>query len=293
MISMTGYATREKTLDLISVTVEIKGVNNRFLEINVILPPWLSGMEQQIKEHITSCCGRGKVDVYIRLREQNAPVSVSVNTAAAKAYYSAINDLAAELGISDKPDLSMLLGMDGVLETEKKRYTDPDKIKQYWDIIEPVYNETIKAFCSEREREGEHTEKDIIKNLVIIETSLIKVSSFAPVLEKTIKENIKTRFEEVMGNQIDEKLILAETASHLVKLTISEEISRLSSHLAEFRAEIERNKRPGKKLDFLCQELNREINTIGSKSTIVDVSSEIIIMKEAVENIREQLRNVE
>ena len=288
MISMTGYAYREKEDQNISLSVEIKGCNSRFLEIFINLPPWLSTLEMKIREQITSCCGRGKVEIFIRVRERNVPVSISVNTEAAKAYFIAINSLAGDLGINEKPGLAALLGMEGILEIEKNRDDE-----RYWQLIQPLLREAVQIFTLEREREGKHTENDILDNLQKLETSVKTVVSFAPSIEKSIKENIKTRFAEALGNQVDENRILAETASLLVKYTISEEISRLSSHLGEFRAETERNPRPGKKLDFLCQEINREINTIGSKSAVYEVSSEVVQMKEALENIREQLRNVE
>ena len=112
-------------------------------------------------------------------------------------------------------------------------------------------------------------------------------------IENSIRENIAVRFRELAGSEIDENRIMAETAILLMKYTISEEISRLSSHLGEFRAEMARNDRPGRKLDFLCQEINREINTIGSKSAILEVSRAVVEMKESLENAREQLRNVE
>ena len=289
MISMTGYAFREKTGEEFSVSVEIKGYNNRFLEIYVNIPAWLASLEQKIKGQITSFCGRGKVEVYIRLKEHNAPVSISVNTETAKAYRDAINAAAMELGMDEKLDLGALLKMENVLEIEKKRSDE----QRYWQEIEPVLKEAAQAFSEERLREGKHTEKDVLKSLEIIETSLKTVASYAPIMEESIKENIKTRFVECLGNQIDENRILAETAVLLVKYTVSEELSRLAAHLGEFRAEARRNPRPGKKLDFLCQELNREINTIGSKSAIFEVSAEVVAMKEALENIREQLKNVE
>ena len=289
MISMTGYAYREKTGEDFSLSVEIRGYNNRFLEIYVNIPPWLGSLEQKVKEHIASLCGRGKVEVFIRLKEHNAPVSISVNTGTAKAYRDAINAVAAELGIDEKPDLAVLLKMEGVLEIEKKRSDE----QRHWQEIEPLLKEAAEAFNTERRREGKHTEEDILKSLGKIETSLETVASFVPVMEESIKTNIRTRFAECLGNQVDENRILTETAALLVKNTISEEISRLCAHLAEFRAETERNPRPGKKLDFLCQELNREINTIGSKSAIFEVNAEIVVMKEALENIREQLKNVE
>jgi len=288
MISMTGYAYREKAAADLSVSVEIKGCNSRFLEIAINLPPFLSTLEVKIREKIAAGCGRGKVDVFVRIREHNTPVSVSVNTNAAKAYYESINKLANELNIEEKCSLATLLEMEGVLEIEKTRDED-----RYWQEIEPLLDEAIKAFAAEREREGKHTEDDILSNLAKIESSAKTVASFAAAIENNIKENIKSRFAEMLGGQIDENRVMTETAALLVKCTISEEISRLSSHLGEFRAETQKNPRPGKKLDFLCQEINREINTIGSKSVIIEVSGEVVQMKEALENIREQLRNVE
>jgi uncharacterized protein (TIGR00255 family) len=285
---MTGYAYREKTGQDISVSVEIRSYNSRYLEMFVNLPPFLSMLEMKIREQIASVCGRGKVEVFIRVREHNTPVSISVNTNTAKAYYDAINVLAKELGIKEKPNLAALLEMDGVLEIEKNR----DE-QRYWQEIEPLLREAVQAFCLEREREGKHTEEDILANLGKIESSVKNISSFVSVIENNIKENIRTRFAEILGSQIDENRILAETASLLLKYTISEEISRLNSHLAEFRTEAEKNSRPGKKCDFLCQEINREINTIGSKSAIIEVSGEVVRMKETLENIREQLRNIE
>jgi len=288
MISMTGYAYCEKSNESLSASVEIKGYNNRYLEIYVNLPSWLSMLEMRIRSLVSSFCGRGKIEIHVRVHEHNAPIKIDVNKNAAKAYYDAITILMDELGIEEKPNLSLMLGMEGVLEVEKNR--DEERC---WQEIEPLLNEALTNFCCEREREGKHTEEDVLKHLEKIEHSVGITASFAPVIENTIKENIKSRFNELLGGQVDENKVLSETASLLLKYTISEEISRLNSHLSEFRTEIKKNTRPGKKLDFLCQEINREINTIGSKSAIIEVSTEVVSMKEALENIREQLRNVE
>ena len=301
MISMTGFACREKagadtgvdngsiSLPLsFSSMVEIRGVNSRFLEININAPPWLSAYESAIRECIGKSCRRGKIDVYIRVTENNVPVTVKVNTEAARAYKKAISDLASDLNIREKIPLSVLLNMDGVIQVEKNR----DSL-QYWQEIESVFKEALQLFIQEREREGECTKNDILKQLSRLENSLNVVSSFASKIEENIKKNLRERFAELLGDKIDENRILTETASWLVKCTVSEEIARLTEHLSEFKAEIERNPQPGKKLDFLSQEINREVNTIGSKSTIIEVSNQVVEMKDALENIREQLRNVE
>ena len=293
MTSMTGYACCEKSGEIITIIVEIKGYNNRYLDVSVNLPPWLFSLETKIRQYVASKCGRGKIDVYVRIREYNVPVNINVNINAAKSFYNAIDELAMELKILEKPTLSQLVQMDNmvsgsIFEIEKMR--DP---KLYWSDIEPIFYEAVKIFCKDRAREGKNTKTDIIANLEKIENSLKIVISFAAEIEDTIKENIRRRFEELLGNKIDENRVLSETALLLMKYTISEEISRLSSHLGEFRDETQKKVCSGKKLDFLCQEINREVNTIGSKSAIIKVTNEVIIMKESLENIREQLRNIE
>ena len=286
MTSMTGYAYREKNEKNISLSVEIKSYNNRYLDVSVNAPSWLSSMEQNIRECINEACYRGKVEAAVRVWEHNAPVKVSVNTDAAKAYKSAISSLAKELGIREKPGLALLMNLDGVLEIEKTR-------DNYWQFVEPVLRDAISAFAESRVKEGKHTEQDIMKSLGRIEAGLAVVVSHADALEAAIRDSIRTRFAELLGDKIDENRIMAETAAQLVKATISEEISRLGAHLGDFKSEAAHNKYPGKKLDFLCQEINREINTIGSKCGILEVSRAVVEMKDALENIREQLRNVE
>jgi uncharacterized protein (TIGR00255 family) len=288
MKSMTGYACRETSGDDISLSVEIKSYNSRFLELSVNLPPWLSGLERRIRDFMGARINRGTVEISVRLREHNTNISVSVNTEAALAYQRVIALLEENLKTGEKPGLSLILGMEGVLEIEKNRDDD-----RYWRQIEPVLKSAAEDFEAERLREGRYTEADIFSHIGTIESAVQAVAAQAPAMEVSIKENLRTRFAELLGNQIDENRILAETAVLLVKYSISEEISRLSSHLAEFRAETKRNPSPGKKLDFLCQEINREINTIGSKTTVLEVSRAVVDMKDALENVREQLRNVE
>jgi uncharacterized protein (TIGR00255 family) len=288
MTSMTGFAYREWANEDISISVQIKGYNNRFLEIFVNTPPWLPQLEQRVRDIINGVCGRGKVEVAIRVRETNTPMSVSVNVNAANAYMQAVSGLASSLGINEKLSITALINMEGVLDIEKNRDDE-----RYWSLIEPVLTEAAGVFRDERIREGKHTEEDILNSISRIESALQTVTDHLPALESSIKENITTRFKEISGGDIDENRVLAETAILLMKYTVSEEISRLSSHLAEFRAETAINDRPGKKLDFLCQDINREINTIGSKSAILEVSRAVVEMKEALENVREQLRNVE
>jgi uncharacterized protein (TIGR00255 family) len=285
---MTSYAYREMQNEDISLSVELKGYNNRFLEISVYLPPWLSGLETRCRELLAEKFKRGKIEAGIKVKDHNAAFTVGVNRMAAEQYLAAFSSLAQSLHITEQPGLDLILNMEGVLDIEKNR--DDSRI---WRLLEPVLREAASQFDAEREREGKYTEEDILSHLTTIETQLQAIARQSPLLESSIKENLRTRFRELLEDQIDENRILTETAVLLMKYTISEEISRLSSHLSEFRTETGRNPSPGKKLDFLAQEINREINTIGSKTPILEVSRAVVEMKNALENIREQLRNVE
>ena len=288
MKSMTCFAYKENLSEYQVVSVEIKGYNNRYLEITIHLPSWLSSLESRIRKYLSSRFCRGKLEVNIRVKDHNASISVDVNESAALIYQSALMKLARRLKIKEDPGIGLIIGLEGVLEVEIRREEE-----KYWKLLEPVLAAASDQAEEERIREGKHTEEDILLNIAVIEDSVKIISGYVPQLEETIKENIRCRFKELIGDKIDETRVLSETALLLMKYTISEELSRLSSHLAEFRQEINRNPSPGKKLDFLSQEINREINTIGSKTPVLEVSRKVVEMKNALENIREQLRNVE
>jgi len=288
MRSMTAYAAKDFSDENINVSLELKSYNNRFLDINIHLPAWLSILEADFRKYLSTRFLRGKIDLYIKVRKDDAVHNVSINSNAALSYNKAITELAKNLNIKEKPSLNLLLGLEGVLEVNTERDTE-----KYRALLNAMLKETSDKFEEERLREGNDTKENILFNLNVIEESLKKVSEYIPEMEKAIKENIKTRFEELLGDKIDEQRIFAETAMLLVKYSIAEEVSRLSFHLKEFAKEIDSNQSPGKKLDFLSQEMNREINTIGSKIPMQEVSLAVVEMKNALENIREQLRNVE
>jgi uncharacterized protein (TIGR00255 family) len=288
MKSMTCYAYKKESKDNVTVSVEIKGYNSRFLDISVNLPFWLSSLEPWVREYLNSRFSRGKLDVGIRVKEEGAPISVSINENAALVYKNAISSLSKTLGTNEEPGLGLLLGLEGVMEIETDR-----EAEKYRLLIGTVLASASDQAEAERVREGRHTMEDIISHIAVLEESAQSICACVPEIEKAIKENLRTRFAELLGDKIDENRVLAETAVLLMKYTISEELSRLSSHLKEFRLEAERNQSPGKKLDFLSQEINREINTISSKTPMLEVSRIVVEMKNALENIREQLRNVE
>jgi uncharacterized protein (TIGR00255 family) len=284
---MTAYAYKEFSNNEITLSIEIRSYNSRFLDMSINLPPWLYSLETRIRELVALRFIRGKVEVLIRVKEQNTGITAKINGNLASVYNTALRGLAKQLSLNEEPSLELLAAFEGVLDIETER--DNEK---YWAILEPILIAAIDEADAGRLREGEFTKKDIISGLNVLDESLKIIGAFLPELENNIKENLKTRFAELLGDRIDEGRILAETAVLLMKYSISEEVSRFSSHLAGFRLEVERDSASGKKLDFFCQEINREINTIGSNTPILEVSRAVVEMKNALEGIREQLRNV-
>jgi uncharacterized protein (TIGR00255 family) len=289
---MTGYAVAARQDEGLSLSVELRGYNSRFLDIVMNLPPFLAPFEGRIREYLAGRFRRGKIELSLKCKEYYAGFPVRLNREAVRAYAGAIGLLAAELGSSEKPPLPVILGLEGVLEIGQEQTGE-----QRWDRIEPalwaVLGEAADQFETERLREGSHTEAAILGLLAGMEDQARCIEKRAPEMEAVFQENLRRRFAELLGEAVDEGRVLQETAVLLVKYSIAEEIFRLKAHFQEFRIETERAPSPGRKLDFLCQEINREINTIGSKVPDLEVSRAVVAMKDALEDIREQLRNVE
>jgi uncharacterized protein (TIGR00255 family) len=289
MTSMTGYAYKEVSDRDATVSVEIKSVNSRFLDLSVSLPPYLNQLESRFREQVTQKILRGKVDIFIRVKETNIDETVTADVKAAKAYSDAITQIALALGKkADDVPLALVISQPGVLNSD--RGYDMEK---YWNLISPVFNEAIGTFCADRKREGENLYKDLLVKLSKLDECASFFREWQPKMEAMFKDQITKKFNELLGDHADEQRIMTETAAMLVKYTINEEIIRLQSHLSAMRAEMKDDPAPGKKLDFLCQEAGREINTIGSKNQFSEVGAMVVAAKDALENIREQSRNVE
>lgn len=288
MKSMTGYAYREVSTGDITVSVEIKSYNSRFLDLSVNQPYWLSRLENRVRDYISSRVQRGKVELSLRVKERVSNLQVIADPDAARAYMGAILEISEALGHSGDIPLSLITGQEGVLRSE--RVLD---IESYWKLIEPVLEAAYGDFDASRVVEGKALAKDITAMIGRIEKSASVISGWIPEMERIFKDNIRSRFQEIAGDRLDEQRILQETAALLVKYTINEEIIRLRAHLASLKKEFEENPAPGRKSDFICQEINREVNTIGSKNQILEVGQAVIDAKDALENIREQMRNIE
>ena len=291
MISMTGYAYEEQTLENAVVSVEIKSVNSRFLDLTVNLPTYLNPLESFFRQKISDKVARGKVDVYIRIKETHNDGEVTVDTALAKTYMEAYRQIAAAAGlasVSPEAALYALINQDGILNSNR----DYD-VEKYRAMLEPVFEAAFTRFLSDKEREGANMKKDLLEKLGKLEECASFFKEWQPKMEGYFKDQITTKFNELLGENADQNRIMTETAAMLVKYTINEEIVRLCSHIGAMKTEINDNPIPGKRLDFICQEMNREINTIGSKNQFAEVSAVVINAKDALENIREQSKNVE
>lgn len=288
MTSMTGYAYEEVSSETAVVSVEIKSVNSRFLDLAINLPPYLNQLESYFRSKITEKVVRGKVDVFIRIKEIESDAEISADTGVAKSYLEAIKKVALATGYSTEIPLSLIISQPGVLNSNKSY-----DVEKYKKLIDPVFNSSLEKFCADRLREGENMKKDLKEKLSKLEECENFFIQWQPKMEAIFKEQITAKFNELLGDHADENRIMTETAAMLVKYTINEEIVRLNSHIQAMKSELENNPVPGKKLDFICQEMNREINTIGSKNQFAEVGAMVITAKDSLENIREQSKNVE
>ncbi|HZK19089.1 MAG TPA: YicC/YloC family endoribonuclease [Treponemataceae bacterium] len=288
MKSMTGYAYNDKISDEAFISVEIKSYNSRFLDLTMNYPPYLGRLEKKIRDVCSAHILRGKVDVHIRIRDLNPQTTVEPDVHIARIYIDAIEKIAVEMGRTknDIP-IGLITQQEGVLQTLKEYDMD-----RYWNMIEPVLQDSIKEFGKDRDREGENTKKDLLQKLSKIEECHSFFVHWMPKMEEAFKNNLLTRFKELCGNEVNEQRIMSETAAMLVKHTISEEVVRLKSHIDAMKEELQKEA-PGRRIDFICQEMNREINTIGSKNQFVEVGTYVIEAKDALENIREQAKNIE
>jgi uncharacterized protein (TIGR00255 family) len=285
---MTGFGYFEGEGAGVHMSAEIKSLNTRYLDMIVSTPPSLSPLEGRIREMIQDSFLRGRLEITLRVRDVEEQLNVTVDRAAAETWKNAFNSLSGVLEGEQRVSLDMLIQQEGVLKVSRNR-----DLEAYWRILQPLLSDSIRQVRGMREREGMELARDIRLQLDSIGASLEKIRQWAPEVRRDVEENLRARFQEILGDETGEQRILVETAAWIVKTDINEEIVRLGTHLEAFRDEADQDGAMGKKLDFLAQEMGREINTIGSKSPKVEVSREVVNMKDALEKVREQLRNVE
>ena len=289
--SMTGYGRSELQSDSCRIVVEIKSVNNRYLDINIKMPRHLNQLEAQIRAELKKYMKRGKVDVFIAyedLTESN--LTVKYNARIAEEYWKHFQTISEAFGIDNDVRVSALARFPDVFTMEEEP-VDPEGI---WENLEKALREAAQMFDDARIREGGFLRDDLLHKLDEMEGHVAFISGKAPQLIEAYRQSLQQKVAELLeASNIEESRIVQEVTIYADKVCVDEELVRLQSHIAATREELSREGSIGRKLDFIAQEMNRESNTILSKSDDREVSDHAIELKTSVEKIREQVQNIE
>ena len=288
---MTGYGRARATRNLRDITVEVRSVNNRYLDCTVKMPRMYAFAEDAVKARVQKAVSRGKVDVFISVDASAADVAkVNVNTALAAQYAEALKALAAVCGGEERVTPEQLARFPDVLTVTK---ADEDLETVSADLC-AVLDEALASYNAMRAVEGEKLAEDIGGRLSAIEGMTAQVEERSPETVREYREKLTAKMREVLqSTTIDEQRILQEAAIYADKIAVDEETVRLRSHVSQLRGMLASDQPMGRKMDFLIQELNRESNTIGSKCSDLAISEVVVALKGEVEKIREQVQNIE
>jgi uncharacterized protein (TIGR00255 family) len=290
--SMTAFGRAERTVDGCSYMVEMRCLNRRYCEISVRIPQKLLFLEERVKKLVTGRISRGRVDVTVKVKGgAEATPQIEVNAALAKAYYRALCELNDALETEDKMKSETLFGLEGIITT-----TEPAvDMERTWEALSHCIGQALEDIDVMRTAEGRAIYEDFQKRLKAVEEGVAGVKAFAP----SVLSHYQTRLNERIAAltegkvEVDPNRLAQEAAFLADKSDITEEIVRAESHLRQFRTMIESEGPAGRALDFLLQELNREVNTIGSKAGDAELSHMVVTIKSELEKIREQVQNVE
>ena len=292
--SMTAFGRARATVDGKDITVEIKSVNNRFFDCSVKLPRAFSFLEEKVKPHLQAhSISRGKVDVFVSIDVVDTPdINIAIDEGYAKQYISALRQLGEKFDLRD--DISIMRvaqNKEIFIETKSE-----DDIEKDWQALASVLDVAIEKFLEARRREGENIERDLIGKINSISRNVDEIDALSANDTRTYRQKLEEKLRDMLSDNrivFDENRILTECAIFADKIAIDEELVRLRSHFDGFRSILESDEPVGRRLDFLVQELNREINTIGSKSSNADITRKVVDVKCEIEKIREQIQNIE
>ncbi|MDU6031227.1 MAG: YicC/YloC family endoribonuclease [Peptoniphilus harei] len=291
MNSMTGYGLFEKKCEDFYIKVEMKSVNNRYLDMNVRMPGSIMYAEEAVRSFIKSKIKRGKVDVFINFEYlDSSQVEIDIDYELLNKYISISKELEENYGLSSDLSFSKIMKDSNIVKAQKADF-DGDYIKE--ELLK-VLDGAAKDFLKSRAFEGEKIREDFKVKLDEVERLTYFVEERAPISLKGNENRLRERVAEFLqSSEVNEDRILTEIAIMLDKLSIDEEITRLKIHIQNFNDIINEEGPIGRKLDFLIQELNREANTIGSKSNDIEITSAVVMLKSEIEKLREQTQNVE
>lgn len=289
--SMTGYGSAKGTVEGIEVSVELKSVNNKFLDTSVRLPRSFIFAEETVKAAVQSHISRGKVDVFVTVDTSMADdMVVRVNEPLLKGYIDALHHIAADYGLPDDISVMSVSRFPDILSVEKKEL-DADAVAEG---IKSIAEQALQDFDSMRICEGEKLRNDVLLKLENIESFVGIIEESAPKTVAEYSQKLLQKLNEVLASAgVDESRIITEAAIFADKVAVDEETVRLRSHIAQLRTMLETGSPIGRKIDFLMQEFNREANTIGSKCQNSDIAHVVVDLKSEIEKIREQIQNIE
>ena len=288
MNSMTGYASRSFELQGYTILVEIKSLNNKFLDIRFRIPSSLGYLEEKLRKILKQYVRRGKVDIFISLTAGEGREFASVKLMIDK-YYGIIKRIEEGTNFHFQGSLSEIISIKELLNP----YEDIVSPELPEETIEEQFSVTVKLFLKSRAEEGENIKRDLLTYIDTIESSVERIEKDYPSIVDRYRLQLKDKIRELIDDKVDETRLLIEAGIFANKVDISEEISRICGHTKKLRATVEKNGTCGRELDFITQEINREINTIGSKVPDYNVAEEVIAVKTFLEKIKEQVRNIE
>ena len=289
---MTGFSRHENQNEDLTCKVEIRSTNNRFIDINVRLPKSLATLELPLKKMVKSRCARGSFDINIAVGKNSASetdLEVAANLSLATEYLNAFKKIQDDLGLKGEIDINTILAQRDVVKPELKKIEDSCE-KIVMQTVEKTLNDLIKM----REEEGSNLEKDIINQISSVKALGKSISTRQSITVQQFQEKLKEKIKTLTaGIEIDPARIAQESALLADRCDVTEELVRLESHLDQFNKLAASHEPQGRKLEFLTQEINREVNTMGSKTIDLEVSKAVIEMKSCLEKTREQLANIE
>jgi uncharacterized protein (TIGR00255 family) len=293
MKSMTGYGRGECAQDGFKVTVELSSVNRKQSEISVALPRELEVLEAQIRDVVNRSIARGRLTARVSLHAAEGRLSsrVRLNTGLAKAYVRELNHLAKDLKLAGPITLDLIARVPGVLQTDEEM----GEAEDFWPAVEKALNQALATLLKMRQREGAHLAKDLAVRIKIMRKCVLEILQRAPEVQRRYRDQLIQRIKSggVEAPGIEDERLLKEIVYFADRSDISEELTRLQSHFQQFD-DCTSSKEPiGRTLDFLAQEMNREVNTIGSKANDSLISRAVVTLKAELEKFREQAQNVE
>jgi len=288
---MTGYGNASGVSGNMELTIELRAVNNRYLDVSVRIPRLYLFTEESLKKRVGQVAARGKVDVFVNVASTaDSEVEITVNEPLAKAYMAALHTLQDQFGLAGDLTAMQMAKLPEVLQVQRPE-TDQEAFAK--DLL-TVMDAALQAFNTMRETEGEKLRQDIVERLDQIEALTAKVEALSPETVTAYRTKLEQRMREVLeGVHIEESRILTEAAIFADRVAVDEEITRLRSHVSQLRDMLSTGGGVGRKLDFLLQELGRETNTVGSKCNDLEIGKLVIALKAEIEKIREQAQNIE